>query len=99
LDHFIVHEVLRNPSSGELRVVFVNSKDKNMHAVVKFFDPEQKEEATFKVFLGKYEAVRSHWRTLQGVPVSTEFGQNMIRAARATMEHVAKAMLLKGGAS
>jgi hypothetical protein len=59
-------ETLRNPQTSETRVTFEHDTP-DTFAVVKFFDPVQKEKATVKVFLGMYAQVRSHWRTLTPV--------------------------------
>lgn len=56
-------ESLRNPETGEERFTF-KTDQADMYIVVKSFDPIQRESATFKVFLGSYPAVRSHWRSL-----------------------------------
>jgi hypothetical protein len=61
LDHL---ETLRNPKTGEVRVVFSTSHS-TTHVVVKFFDPVQLEKHTFKVFSADmYSKVRNHWRSL-----------------------------------
>lgn len=59
-----LEEILENPRTGEVRVVF-RLTPPDTFVVVKFFDPVQRERRTMKVFEGMYQAVRSHWRTLQ----------------------------------
>lgn len=69
------HEALKNPETGELRVVFEIDGADDAYIVVKFFDKIQREKATFKVFRGIYAAVRSHWRTLEVVSDETELAK------------------------
>jgi len=63
-------EALQNTETGEVRYVYDLGYDN--HVVVKFFDPIQKEQTTFKWFRGSYQAVRSHWRTQTPITVTGE---------------------------
>lgn len=75
-------EVLHNPETQEIRVTFFKEVAKQkIYVVVKYFDPDQDEFFTFKVFVGSYEGVRKHWRTLTVLP-KTEAVPWITRAKR-----------------
>lgn len=63
-------ESLLNSKTGELRVTF-DTPNPRVHVVVKLFG-DADEEATVKIFLGMYEKIKSHWRTIIPVEPSDE---------------------------
>jgi len=81
-------EVLRNPLTHEIRVVF---KRGILHFVVKTFDAAQQERWTCKVFSGMYDAVKSRWRTLEPIESSVNPGLGAVKNAIDVLQKTARA--------
>lgn len=75
-------EVLGHRMSRERRVVFSTSRP-DVFIVVKFFDDQQSEHHTFKVFRGVYAKVRAFWvTTVDVLPPHLLETQSLISRAR-----------------
>lgn len=78
-------EILGHNVSQERRVVF-SLPSADCFLVVKFFDDQQAERHTFKVFRGMYEKVRAFWATtVSPISPTSEEGRHLEEVARRTV--------------